>query len=179
MLVLVWCWRVDFERARIILFAACRSFDAPREKMSNHCRGNKKEKEAFVFDASYLSLSTVMDDNLGVECVCLSIAAVQSDQGQAPTEKGPVPQLMSSIIQMESLLSVRSALVRTHCCHRQDRPVHRFLILMLYQFTLSPISLSLEWNAWGEKGDLETVDKYWFCRLYVHSSEGCAFCSII
>lgn len=54
-----------------------------------------------------------MDDNLGVECVCLSIAAVQSDQGQAPTEKGPVLQLMSSIIQMESLLSVRCAVVRT------------------------------------------------------------------
>lgn len=54
-----------------------------------------------------------MDDNLGVECVCLSIVAVQSDQGQAPTEKGPVPQLMSSIIQMESLLSVHCAVVRT------------------------------------------------------------------
>ena len=54
-----------------------------------------------------------MDDNLGVECVCLSIVAVQSDQGQAPTEKGPVPQLMSSIIQMESLLSRHCAVVHT------------------------------------------------------------------
>lgn len=79
--------------------------------MSNHCGGNKKQKDAFVFGGSHLSLSAVMDDNLGVECVCLYIAAVQSDQGQAPTEKGPVPQLMSSIIQMESLLSVHSAVV--------------------------------------------------------------------
>lgn len=81
--------------------------------MSNHCRGNKKHREAFVLGSVYLSLSVVMDDNLGVECVCLSIAAVQSDQGQAPTEKGPVPQLMSSIIQMESLLSVHCAVVHT------------------------------------------------------------------
>ena len=76
-------------------------------------KGNKKQNDAFVLASSYLSLSAVMDDNLGVECVCLSIAAVQSDQGQAPTEKGPVPQLMSSIIQMESLLSVHCAVVRT------------------------------------------------------------------
>lgn len=54
-----------------------------------------------------------MDNNLSVEDVCLSIAAVRSDQGQAPTEKGPVPKLMSSIIQMESLLSVHCAVVRT------------------------------------------------------------------
>lgn len=73
----------------------------------------KQQKGAFVLGSSYLSLGAVMDDNLGVECVCLSIAAVQSDQGQAPTEKGPVPQLMSSIIQMESLLSVHCAVVRT------------------------------------------------------------------
>lgn len=79
--------------------------------MSNHCRGNKKQKDAFVLGGSHLSLSAVMDDNLGVECVCLYIAAMQSDQGQAPTEKGPVPQLMSSIIQMESLLSVHCAVV--------------------------------------------------------------------
>lgn len=73
----------------------------------------KQQKGAFVLGSSYLSLGAVMDDNLGVECVCLSIAAVQSDQGQAPTEKGPVPQLMSSIIQMESLLSVHCAVIRT------------------------------------------------------------------
>lgn len=73
----------------------------------------KNRKTHLSWASSYLSLSAVMDDNLGVECVCLSIAAVQSDQGQAPTEKGPVPQLMSSIIQMESLLSVHSAVVCT------------------------------------------------------------------
>lgn len=82
-----------------------------RKEMSNHCGGNKKQKDTFVLGSLYLSLSAVMDDNLGDECVCLSIAALQSDQGQAPTEKGPVPQLMSSIIQIESLLSVHCAVV--------------------------------------------------------------------
>lgn len=76
-----------------------------------------KNRNTFVLCCLYLSLGVVMDDNLGVECVCLSIAAVQSDQGQAPMEKGPVPQLMSSIIQMESLLSAHSAVVRTLLSH--------------------------------------------------------------
>lgn len=91
-------------------------------------------KDAFVLGVPHLSLSAVMDDNLGVESVCLSIVAVQSDQGQAPTEKGPVPQLMSSIIQMESLLSVHCAVLCTRCCHGQRRLMHHRLILMLYQF---------------------------------------------
>lgn len=47
-----------------------------------------------------------MDDSVGIESVCLCIAVVQSDQRQAATEEGPVPRLMSSIIQMESLLLV-------------------------------------------------------------------------
>lgn len=49
-----------------------------------------------------------MDDNLGVR---LSIAVPHTDQGQTATEKGPVPELMSSIIQMGSLLSLLCATV--------------------------------------------------------------------
>lgn len=105
------------------------------EETSNHCGGNKKQKDAFVLGSSYLSLSAVMDDNLGVECVCLSIAAVQSDQGQAPTEKGPVLQLMSSIIQMESLLSVHCAVVRTLLSQAAspDAPFPHFDALSIYR----------------------------------------------
>lgn len=71
----------------------------------------KNRKTYLSWAGSHLSLTSVMDDNLGVECLCLSIAAVQSDQGQAPQEKGPVPKLMSSIIQTGSVLSVHSSLV--------------------------------------------------------------------
>lgn len=107
---------VQYERADFTLFSRFGCCDSPQEGMSNHCRWNKRKKnqiDTFVLGSSYLSLSAVMDNNLSVECVCLSIAAVQSDQGQAPTEKGPVPKLMSSIIQMESLLSVHCAVVCT------------------------------------------------------------------
>lgn len=45
----------------------------------------------------------------GERCVGLTIAVLQSDQRQAATEQGPVPQLMSGLIQMESLLSVHRA----------------------------------------------------------------------
>lgn len=134
--VALFSWRhVQYERAGITLFSLCGCCETPQEKMSNHCRGNKKQKDAFVLGGSYLSLSAVMDDNLGVECVCLSIAAVQSDQGQAPTEKGPVPQLMSSIIQMESLLSVHCALVHTLLSQAasSDAPLPHFDALSLYR----------------------------------------------
>lgn len=118
--------------------------------MSNHCRGNKNQKDAFVLGSSYLSLSAVMDDNLGVECVCLSIAAVQSDQGQAPTEKGPVPQLMSSIIQMESLLSVHCAVVRTLLSQAAspDAALPHFDALSVYRLLKC---------MWGEKGTLKLL----------------------
>lgn len=68
-------------------------------------------------------------------CACLSIAVVHSDQGQAPTEKGPVPQLMSSIIQMESLLSVHRAVVRTLLSQAAlaDAPLPHVDALSVYQ----------------------------------------------
>lgn len=70
----------------------------------------KEKIDTFVF-VPFLSAQWWMTGP--VSSVCLSFAAVQSDQGRAPTEKGPVPKLMSSIIQMESLLSVQCAVVWT------------------------------------------------------------------
>lgn len=66
--------------------------------------------------------------------MCLSIAVVQSDQGQAATEKGPVLQLMSSIIQMESLLSVHCAVVCTLLSQAAlpDAPLPHFDALSAY-----------------------------------------------
>lgn len=141
----------QFERAGTTLFHARGLCDAPREKRSNHCRGNKKENDAFVLGTSYLSLAAVMDDNLGVECVCLSIAVLQSDQGQAPTEEGPVPQLMSSIIQMQSLLSVHCALVHTVLSQAAlpNATLSHFDALSVHFITY--------WNACGKCGTLKLL----------------------
>jgi len=99
----------------------------------------KKEKDTFVLSVSYLSLSAVMDDNFGVECVCLSIALAQSDQRQAATEKSPVPQLMSSIIQMESLLSVHCAAVNSLL----SQAALLDIILFFYDLSLLAIEICL------------------------------------
>lgn len=79
----------------------------------------KEKIDTFVF-VPFLSAQWWMTGP--VSSVCLSFAAVQSDQGRAPTEKGPVPKLMSSIIQMESLLSVQCAVVWTLLSLTSDAP---------------------------------------------------------
>lgn len=76
--------------------------------------------------------------------MCVSIAAVQSDQGQAPTEKGPVLTLMSSIIQMDSLLSVRCAVVGTllsQTASPDAQSLFSFVALSLHR---------LQNSMWGE-----------------------------
>lgn len=87
--------------------------------MYNHGRWNERRKkiDTFVF-VPFLWAQWWMTGP--VSSVCLSFAAVQSDQGRAPTEKGPVPKLMSNIIQMESLLSVRCAVVWTLLSQTSD-----------------------------------------------------------
>lgn len=82
----------------------------------------KEKIDTFVLGASYLFSRQRWWMTGPVSSVCLSFAVVQSDQGQAPTEKGPVPKLMSSIIQMGSLLSVRCAVVWTPQSQAADAP---------------------------------------------------------
>lgn len=65
------------------------------------------------------------------------------------TEKGPVPRLMSSIIQMESLLSVHRAVVCTLLSQEAlpDAPLPRFDASSVYRFLKCMRENKAPWNC--------------------------------
>lgn len=148
--------------------------------MSNHCRGKKTTKKRKMHlswaSPTFLPAWWWMTALVLSVCACLSIAVVQSDQGQAPTEKGPVPQLMSSIIQMESLLSVHRAVVRTLLSQAAltDAPLPHVDALSVYQLLKCMWENKAPWKCWCHSltvqlaqhhaGD-HTVEK--LCYLYL------------